>query len=1243
MTENYAPQSAAILRQQAEAKFRASTAQTPVALSPEETWRLLHELQVHQIELEMQNEELRRTQAKLEAARARYFDLYDLAPVGYVTLDKPGLILEANLMAAELLGVERSALVRQPLTHFILPADQDIYYRHRKRLFETGVPQTCELRMRPADSAPFWAQLEMTSDERASATSDERASAEPVGRIVISAITARKQAEAALRESEALYQLVIDNLGEGAGFVDAQERFAFVNPAGEQLFGVPPGGLVGRSLLDFLTPEQAALVDAQSQRRRRGDKSVYELEIVRPDGERRTLLLTATARCDEAGRYLGAFGVFRDMTERNRLETARQRQEREFSTLVENAPDMIVRFDTGLRHLYGNAAVERQLGLPARAFLGKTSLELGGPPAQTEFITQSLRQVLETGAELEVEQRYRTPFGLKYFQTHIVPERDARGRIESLLAVTRDLTTHKQAEEALRESEAHYRALVEGLPGIVYAFSNQGGGGYYSARVTDILGYSAEQLAAQPMLWHDVIHPDDLGRVDQSIREAAAGKAFNIEYRILDAHGHWRWFNDRSIESRLDGAEVIIAGLALDITARKQMEEALRESERRFRTMFEQAPLGVALIDSYTGRISEVNARFAEIAGRTREEMARIDWMSITHPEDVQADLDQMARLNAGQIPGFNMHKRYRHPDGSYVWINMTIAPLTELNPSPTRHLCMIEEITERKQAELKLSNTLAEAQRFREALDHVSAQIYMKDTQFRYIYANRPTLQLLGCSAEELVGCDDARFFPPDTVKRRREGDLRLFEGEPTSEEIDVVEAGGGRRIYWEVKTPIYTEPEGQTIWGLLSISTDITERKQAEKALRQLNAELEQRVDERTAELSAVNQQLVRAMRAKDEFLAGMSHELRTPLTAILGLAESLQLKYPGPLTEKQLQYVQVIHQSGEHLLALINDVLDLAKVSAGRLEVQLGPVSVAEICQVAARLVSPQAGKKNISVSLTSDPAVTVLQADMRRLKQILVNLLGNAVKFTPEGGKVGLAVTGDEPRRRVNFTVWDSGIGIAAEDLPRLFQDFVQLDTRLARAYEGTGLGLALVRRLAELHGGQVKAESDGLGKGSRFTVSLPWDQVAPASDVLVGLEPPITPAMPVSGAAVAGDLPLILAVDDQPALLLAIQGILETNAYRVEAIEDSRIALARARALRPALMLVDIQMPHVDGLELIRQMRADAALATTPIIALTALAMPSDRERCLDAGANDYLSKPVNLKEFISAVQRLVKA
>ena len=271
------------------------------------------------------------------------------------------------------------------------------------------------------------------------------------------------------------------------------------------------------------------------------------------------------------------------------------------------------------------------------------------------------------------------------------------------------------------------------------------------------------------------------------------------------------------------------------------------------------------------------------------------------------------------------------------------------------------------------------------------------------------------------------------------------------------------------------------------------------------------------------------------------------------------------------------------------------------------------------------------------------MSVLRADERRLKQILVNLLSNAVKFTPVGGRAGLTVSGDKQRRVVDFTVWDTGIGIAGTDLPRLFQDFVQLDTRLAREYEGTGLGLALVRRLAELHGGQVKAESDGPGKGSRFTVSLPWEPAAFAPLPTPKPRGPTDAVRPLTGPAVTREAPLILVVDDQPALLLAVQGILKANAYQVEALEDSRIALARARTLRPALVLVDIQMPHVDGLTLIRQMRADPALASTPILALTALAMPGDREQCLAAGANEYFSKPVNLNDLVTTVRRLVAA
>ena len=557
-------------------------------------------------------------------------------------------------------------------------------------------------------------------------------------------------------------------------------------------------------------------------------------------------------------------------------------------------------------------------------------------------------------------------------------------------------------------------------------------------------------------------------------------------------------------------------------------------------------------------------------------------------------------------------------------------------------------DITERKQAEealLQSERRLLEAQALAQVgnweLNLADRMLWASEETFRIYGIERGSPWMPLALAQEHVHPDDRPFMDQALrrlLQQRQAYDMefRLIRG--TDSAVRVIHS-------W---AHLVLDAAGAPL-KVLGVVQDITARKQAEDAVRQLNAELEQRVEARTAELSArtqelsaANRQLQHAMHAKDEFLAGMSHELRTPLTAVLGLAEALQLKYHGPLTDQQAHYVQLIHQSGEHLLALINDVLDLAKVSAGRLVLEIAPVSVVEICQAAVRLVTPQAGKKQISVLLTVDPAVTVLQADARRLKQILVNLLGNAVKFTPADGQTGLTVRGDEKQGVAEFTVWDTGIGIAAENLPRLFQDFVQLDTRLARDYEGTGLGLATVRRLAELHGGQVKAESDGPGKGSRFTVSLPW-----AGEKT--LEPPAENHSAETAVAVlASDLKptkpaLILIAEDSPIILNVLQSTLAAQGYQVALAEDGAAALALARQLHPALVVMDIQMPKLDGLEAIRQMRADPALAAIPVLALTALAMPDDRRRCLEAGANDYLSKPVNLKEFISVVRRLVKA
>ena len=274
-----------------------------------------------------------------------------------------------------------------------------------------------------------------------------------------------------------------------------------------------------------------------------------------------------------------------------------------------------------------------------------------------------------------------------------------------------------------------------------------------------------------------------------------------------------------------------------------------------------------------------------------------------------------------------------------------------------------------------------------------------------------------------------------------------------------------------------------------ILGTLGDINQRKQVEAELREAHAQLEQRVNERTRELKIANVALERASRIKDEFLASMSHELRTPLTGILGLAQVLQMQTYGELSEKQLQALRNIEASGRHLLELINDILDYSRLDFGKLNLRISPCSLAEVCQASLHAVKPQAQKKQQQTRLAIAPSSIIVPGDARRLKQILVNLLSNAVKFTPSGGSLGIEVRGGQPGEPVYVTVWDTGIGISASDFPLLFQPFSQLDGRLERKYTGTGLGLSLVKRLVELHGGGVSVESTP-GAGSRFTFTLP---------------------------------------------------------------------------------------------------------------------------------------------------------
>ncbi|MEZ4616194.1 MAG: histidine kinase N-terminal 7TM domain-containing protein [Caldilineaceae bacterium] len=481
---------------------------------------------------------------------------------------------------------------------------------------------------------------------------------------------------------------------------------------------------------------------------------------------------------------------------------------------------------------------------------------------------------------------------------------------------------------------------------------------------------------------------------------------------------------------------------------------------------------------------------------------------------------------------------------------------------------------------------------------------------------------------------------------------------GNPTRVELAINES---EQRYLELVVSVLRDRR-KRITGRILTLRDITPRREMELELQQERLRLARRVDERTAELSRANAELAQAARLKDEFLANMSHELRTPLNTILGLSEALQEQVYGKVLPAQQRALQHVLDGGRHLLALINDILDVSKIEAGKLALEPNPVAVDSLCQSSLNFVRQNAAKKQLTYSVEIDPQVKLLIGDERRLKQILVNLLNNAVKFTPEGGQFGLRVRGEPEDDVVYFVIWDTGIGIAEEDLCELFQPFVQLDSRLTRQHEGTGLGLALVHRMVELHGGSVAVQSD-LGAGTTFTISLPWHlqrlhdlailgtgtgqpwssygsnlsttQSGTTATPVAIIQPTVAPPAAQSGK--------ILLVEDNETNIYTFTDYLALTGHEVVVARSGMEALARLAEVEPALIIMDIQMPQMDGWETTSKIRMLPNYATVPIIAVTALAMPGDRDRCFAAGMNDYLSKPVSLRRLASLVDHYLAA
>ncbi len=596
----------------------------------------------------------------------------------------------------------------------------------------------------------------------------------------------------------------------------------------------------------------------------------------------------------------------------------------------------------------------------------------------------------------------------------------------------------------------------------------------------------------------------------------------------------------------------------------------MHKSDEGFRLVFANHPHPMWIYDLKTLQFRDVNEAAVSRYGYSREEFLRMRITDLRPPEDVPRLLQDVAKSR----PALQSSDQWRHrlKDGRIIDVKVTSHTIAHAG----------------HKAALVVAEKLDEQYRFfKLALGMLCIATF--DGYFTHL--NPVWERTLGFTVEELKAKPFIEFVHPEDREATIAEAQKLMTGVDTIafENRYLCKDGTYKWLLWSATV----SKEEQLYYA---VARDNTSRKQSEEAIRQAKEEAE------------------RANRVKSEFLSRMSHELRTPLNAVIGFSEMLLERVVGGLTAKQEEFLRDIRDSGMHLLALINDILDISKVEAGRMELTFVETDLREVVEAALTTLGPLIGQKHLDVSTTLDPSLTVIRADKIRLKQILYNLLSNAAKFTPEGGQIRVEVhqvSGD-----VELAVVDTGPGIAAEDQAKLFQEFSQVQVRQV-AQEGTGLGLSLVRRLVDLHGGRVWVESE-VGKGSRFIVRLPL-------------------------AAAAGPLPrgsrTVLIVEDDPAAQTLFAHHLAKAGYHTEVMGDGEGVVEKVKALRPLVICLDIRLPGVEDWEILRRLKDDPETAPIPVVVATVL---DDAQQAFALGAAQFLLKPVRRKELLDAVAKTVR-
>jgi PAS domain S-box-containing protein len=828
-----------------------------------------------------------------------------------------------------------------------------------------------------------------------------------------------------------------------------------------------------------------------------------------------------------------------------------------------------------------------------------------------------------------------------------------------------DITERKQAEEALRNSEQQMTRFLSNVEGFLFTFLGTPDGHfcfpYASPGIEKYYGLKPEDVREDMAPLHMMAHPQDRPLIEAAITESAKTMSpFRAEFRVCRSDAPERWIEARSIPQKNPDGNILWNGIMLDITERKQAEEALRKSEAEHRQIVATAKEGIWVLDSDTATTS-VNARMAEMLGYAVEEVIGRPMDDFMFEEDVPDHRRKMEARRSGVSESYE--RRFRRKDGQVLWTVGSATPIFNEEQRFNGSFAMFTDITERKRneavnaarlhliqfslthslAEL-LEETLNQAETLTGSLigfyhfvdddqENLTLQAWSSRTKAKFCKAEGEGMHYPIADAGVWVDCMYERkaVIHNDYVSLPHRKGMPEGHADVVRELVTPVFRGDKISAILGVgnKPEVYTETDIETVSLLADLAWEIAERKRIEDELDRYHQHLEDTVQERTAELRLARDAAEAANKAKSVFLANMSHELRTPLNAVLGFSQ-LMRQDPG-LSTGQCESLDIINNSGKHLLRLINDVLEIAKIEAGKLQLEISTFDLHELVREVSDMMRLRAEQRGLRLELAqSSDFPRYIKGDEARMRQILVNLVSNAVKFTVEGGVTFRLAVKDNAQHHLLIEVEDSGPGISKDDQQRLFRPFEQLPS--GEIQDGTGLGLAIVHQFVQLMGGGISVEST-LGKGSLFRVELPLEEAAEEEVVRLG----DLRRGEVTGLAPGQPVYRILIAEDQRDNQLLLTKLMTELGLESRVAKNGEECIRIFEEWRPNLIWMDRRMPVMDGEEATRRIRKLPGGDQVKIVAVTASAFREEHKRMIAAGMDDVVRKPYRFHEIYDSL------